>query len=234
MKRWVIGLAALTVLSAVGGQAKAGVIYPVNNGFEVPNLGPSTFSAFVYQPAAAGWTFTGSTGIAAVGSGFNVVGPTNGNHDGTTSTAGQAAFIQEFAGSGFPANYISQNLSGFVGGFASVTFSIEQRSSPGDGDIGNNPIDVKLDNQDLGTYLASDTLSFNTITTPSVAVTAGTHTLYFIGTNTTGFDNTQFIDNVSVTNTAPSGVPEPASLTLLALGSLSLLGYGRRRRKAIA
>jgi hypothetical protein len=33
---------------------------------------------------------------------------------------------------------------------------------------------------------------------------------------------------------ASSAVPEPASLTLLGLGSLSLLGYGWRRRKAVA
>jgi hypothetical protein len=42
------------------------------------------------------------------------------------------------------------------------------------------------------------------------------------------------IDHVEVfTPSQVSGVPEPASLTLLALGSLSLLGYVRRWRKAV-
>ena len=229
MKRFVIGLAGLAVLTGAAGEINAGIIYPVNNGFEVPNLGASTFFAFAYRPAAPGWTFTGSTGIAANGSGFTVVGATNGNHDGTTSTSGQAAFIQAFAGSGFTSNFISQSLSGFSSGFASVTFSIEQRTT-----IGNNPIDVKLDSQDLGTYLASSSSSFNTITTPLVAVTAGSHTLYFISTNNAGVDVTQFIDNVSVTNNVAGAVPEPASLTLFGLASMSLLGYGWRRRKAAA
>jgi hypothetical protein len=45
------------------------------------------------------------------------------------------------------------------------------------------------------------------------------------------------IDNYSLTvaaNSAAPVVPEPTSITLLALGSLSLVGYGWRRRKASA
>jgi hypothetical protein len=41
-----------------------------------------------------------------------------------------------------------------------------------------------------------------------------------------------FVDNLSVTST--TAVPEPSTLTLLSLGSLSLLGYGWRRRKQAA
>jgi len=39
------------------------------------------------------------------------------------------------------------------------------------------------------------------------------------------------LDDISVTP-ATTAVPEPASLTLLGLGSLGLLGFGWRRRKA--
>ena len=51
----------------------------------------------------------------------------------------------------------------------------------------------------VGTYLALSGSSFNTVTTPSVFLKAGTHTLSFTGTNhTPGSDNTQFLDNVQV------------------------------------
>jgi hypothetical protein len=213
--------------------AHADIIYPFNNGFEAPNLGAgplaygygSPDAGGVFGPAlpsGSGWNFRGTAGIAANGSNFVVQGATNGNHDGTTSTSGQAAFIQGYATAPYPVNSVSQTFGGFVDGFASVTFSLEQRYGGG----GNNPINVRLDDQDLGTYLASSSSSFNTITTPFVAVTAGSHTLSFIGTNNTGGDNTQFIDDVSVNN----AVPEPGSLSLAAIGIASLAGYGWRRR----
>src|SRR5262249_29992930 len=75
------------------------IIYPANNGFEVPNLGAG-ISAYGYGspeaaaaglpalPPGSGWTFTGTAGIAANGSNFNVNGASNGNSDGTTSTSG--------------------------------------------------------------------------------------------------------------------------------------------------
>jgi hypothetical protein len=174
----------------------------VNNGFETPDLGRGG-QAFSYPPLDAGWTFTGGAGIAANGSNFNVQNAANGNYGGTRSTSGQAGFIQTpDAGA---VSSISQTLSGFVAGTVTVTFSIEQRMT-GSTVGGNNPINVKLDDQDLGTYLATSSSNFNTITTPPVTVTAGSHTLYFIGTDQTGGDNTQFIDNVRVTNvpTAPA------------------------------
>jgi hypothetical protein len=239
MNRWILVFPVLVSFFGSAPLARADIIYPTNNGFEVPNLGAGGL-AYGYGsaeavaaglpalPAGSGWTFTGTAGIAANGSNFGVSGATNGNHDGTTSTSGQAAFIQGYAFPPFhfPVNSMSQTFGGFVDGLAAVTFSIEQR--PGGG--GNNPIDVQLDGQDLGTYLASSSSSFNTITTPFVAVTAGSHTLSFISTNNTGGDNTQFIDNVSVNNVA-NVVPEPGSLSLFAIGIAGLAACGWRLRK---
>ena len=145
-----------------------------------------------------GWSVSGLAGVAdngfdPHGNSFNVVNATNANHDGTTSTFGQAAFIQ--SGQSLGSASISQAIPFAEAGKASVTFSIELR---GDIAIGNNPIDVKFDSIDLGSYVARSGSSFNTVTTPTVLLTAGTHTLSFTGTNTLGSDNTQFIDNVQV------------------------------------
>lgn len=185
-------------------------LYPVNNGFETPDThGGYGYATNANGPGLSsgslGWTFVGATGIGSNGSAIGpIIGATNGNSNGTTSTAGQCAFIQ-LATTIYPPvpeSYICQTLT-FGAGTASVTFSIARR-----GEFGDNPINVKIDDQDLGTYLAANQTGFNTVTTPTVPVTAGPHTLYFVGTNHTGQDNTQFIDNVSVTNDAPPVMPD--------------------------
>src|SRR6516165_9617450 len=190
MNRWILVFPVLVSFFGSAPLARADIIYPTNNGFEAPNLG-SGVAAYGYGsleaqatglpalPAGGAWTFNGGTGIAANGSAFNVTGATNGNQDGTTSTAGQAAFIQDYANAPFHFNdnMISQTFGGFSDGFASVTFSLESRGT------NVNPIDVRLDGQDLGIFTPLSGSSFNTVTTIFVPVTAGSHTLYFIGHN---------------------------------------------------
>ena len=70
---WVI---ASTLLATCPVRA-LDVIYPANNGFELPDLGTDPATSFKYwnelskeQLGAAAWTFTGSAGIAANGSFF--------------------------------------------------------------------------------------------------------------------------------------------------------------------
>jgi hypothetical protein len=47
-------------------------------------------------------------------------------------------------------------------------------------------------------------------------------------------NNADFVINqVSIANQSPAAVPEPASLSLLGIGSLTLLGYGWRRRQQV-
>jgi hypothetical protein len=221
-------LVALFFVLSLTAAANANTIYPVNNGFEAPNLGTGGYGYWTSNPYSLtglpmlpspppGWTFTGTSGVTANGSGFGTTGATNGNHDGTTSTSGQAAFLQN--GYGTP-NTVSQLISGFVSGPASVTFSLEERG-------GNSAsVDVKLDGTDLGTYTPLSGSSFNTVTTPTTFMTPGSHTLTFTGVNSaSGGDNTVFIDNVRLTS-----VPEPASLITLALGAVGLLLAARRRK----
>jgi hypothetical protein len=65
----------LTLTGAVLAVASAATIYPVNNGFEQPDLGSGGL-AYQYSPSSPGWTFTPEccSGIAANGSDFNLAG----------------------------------------------------------------------------------------------------------------------------------------------------------------
>jgi hypothetical protein len=222
---------AVAVLGSAG-ICSAAKIYPVNDGFEIPNLGsgrsaygygdPSPYGLTVatFTPnAGQGWTFTGTAGIAANGSDFGVTGATNGNQNGgATSTSGQAGFIQN--GYGTP-NTISETVSGLPGGPASVTFSLELRST----DDSTTGVDVTLNGVDLGTYYTTSTSSFITVTTPTTLLGAGSYVLKFTGVEgANGHDNTDFIDNVSV-----NVVPEPSMpIAFLSLAAIGLLIMVRR------
>jgi hypothetical protein len=216
---------------------RAATVYPVNDGFEVPDLGAGGYAYGDHDPygfmglpefspatPGLGWTFTGTAGIAANGSGFGVTGATNVNENGgATSTSGQAGFIQN--GYGNP-NSIYQTLSGYPGGPTTVNFSLELRG----GDDPTTGVDVKINGIDLGTYSTASTSSFVTITTPVTYIAPGSssYTLTFTGVDgLNGQDNTDFIDNVQI-NT----VPEPTSaVALCGLGAMGLFVIVRRRRK---
>jgi hypothetical protein len=63
----------------------------------------------------------------------------------------------------------------------------------------------------------------------SVTLSADRRTLTFHGSTSTAQDTVPIITAASPLAT---GVPAPASLTMLGLGALGLLGYGWRKRKA--
>jgi hypothetical protein len=218
-------IAAVLTLSAMTlGSALAAVIYPSNNGFESPDLGSGS-GAYEYGNMP-GWTVSvaaGFVGEAANGSAFSVSGATNGNSDGTTSTVGQAAFLQHGDGT-LAVSSITQSVGGFVAGTASIQFSAENRPFAG----GFSTLTVFLDGTLIDTVVAP-TGSFQDYSSGPIAVTAGSHTIGFAG-NENGGDQTVFVDTVSIINT-PS-VPEPASLVLFGMGAAGLFAVARRRRLA--
>src|SRR5262249_26326232 len=130
-----------------------------------------------YNPPGAGWNFIDTSGLVANGSAF-------GNADAPEGT--QAAFLQE-QGS------FSQTIN-FAAGTHSPRFQGAQR--PGQ----TQTLQVQVDGSPVGTFTPAGT-SYQTYTTPSFAVTAGSHQISFVGTSPVGTDNTAFIDSVSAGGT---------------------------------
>jgi type VI protein secretion system component Hcp len=169
-----------------------------DNGFEQPDVsqGPGSF---LYNPTGTPWTFTGTSGVVANGSAFgNVNAP-----EGT-----QAAFLQQ-QGS------ISQTVN-LAAGTYFLSFWAAQR--PGN----SQTFQVHVDGVVVGTFTPAGT-SYSLYATDSFTVTAGQHTIAFVGINPSGGDNTAFLDLVAV-NGIVDGIftYSPAAGTFLGAGSQTL------------
>jgi hypothetical protein len=148
-------------------------------GFETPNVGTGTYGAFQYNPSGSPWTFGSGSGVAGNGSGF-----TAGNPNAPQGT--QVAFLQAFG-------TISQTAT-FAAGTYSLSFNAAQR---GNGNFSYQTFQVLIDGNVVGTINPTDT-NYSVYTTNSFTVTAGPHTITFVGTDPDGQDNTAFIDQVQV------------------------------------
>jgi hypothetical protein len=206
------------------------VITPVNNSFESPVVpAGDVYENVVTGPSADGdgWSYpNGNSGVVAYrssGEGYDITEPSATGGDGN-----QAAILQNGDGTGVPDGTISgssavfsQSLSGFTDGTASVSFYIEARDNSS-----QYQVTVYLDDTPLVFSYPADygAHEFDLVTTTPITVTAGSHTLSFVGNQTVGGDSA-FIDLVTVNNT-----PEPASLGLLSLASLGLLRRSKRSR----
>jgi hypothetical protein len=177
-------------LACFANTASALTIYPINNGFEDPNLG-SGCGAWQYNPASPGWTFINSSGIAANGSCFNLAGATNGNNvPQVTSDSGQAALLQGGDGTLGGVSF-SQTLTLPAGDWV-LYFSLEGRPCCD----GANGVNVFLDGVLVGSTLFPANLgSFNGASVNLGGLATGSHTIAFAGTIPQG-DHTTFVDNV--------------------------------------
>jgi hypothetical protein len=228
--RQSIAFAAIALAGFATNPASAANIV-ANDGFETPDeyiLWGSAFNAYdTPSGTSASWSFQGSSGIAANGSAFNVSNAPNGNSDGTTSTLGQAGFIQQGDGTitdGGSAS-ISQVLTLNAGTY---DFSVQTEGRPS----GFNPLTAILYNAALTTdyldlnFTPTSSTSFNAVTSSFTVPTTGQYDLYFVGDGNDGNDVTSFIDNAEVT-----AVPEPASMSLVVAGAIILIPLMRSRRK---
>jgi|GEM_PF-375863 len=161
-------------------------------GFETPSVGSGT-SAYLYDPAASPWTWVGQAGVSGNGSGF-----TSGNPNAPQGS--QVAFLQT-TGS------FSQAVTLTAGSYV-VTFSAAQRAAH---QSGTQTFQVQIDGAVVGTFTPAST-SYANFTTTVFTLSAGVHTVAFVGINPNGGDNTAFIDQVALTAPPPPPPPPPTQL----------------------
>ena len=190
-----------TLSLAVGYLAGSSGVTVSNSSFETPSIP----GGYQYNPSGASWTFANYSGVTAQGSGFGTGGtPPDGN---------QCAFLQDAGNNGV----ISQVLTFSTAGSYAVSFYGNNRDA-------GNPFLVEVDGASEGLF--HPTGGWQALTSNIFTVSAGTHTLAFVGQGT-GSDVTSFIDAVSVivplTNT--NMLPATTSLSLSAGG----VGPGREQ-----
>lgn len=145
-------------------------------GFEQPTLAAG---AFAYIPSGSPWTFTGTAGVAANGSGF-----TSGNQNAPQGL--QVAVLQKLG--------TMSEVVPFVAGNYTISFKAAQRANGG----GRQTFQVLIDGTVVGNYNNLTDTNYVSLTTSTFAVTSGNHTIQFKGTNQIGGDNTVFIDQVTI------------------------------------
>ncbi len=162
-------------------------------GFESPSQG-SGESAYEYDPAGSTWSFSGGAGLAGNGSAF-----TAGNPDAPQGS--QVAFIQRTG----TASQVVVFPSASAGSYQ-ITLSAAQRGNHSGGS--NEEIEVMVDGSVVGTFTPAST-SYANYTTASFSVTAGSHTISFVGVDPSGADYTAFLDQVSINNTPATAFAQP-------------------------
>jgi hypothetical protein len=165
---------------------------PSDPGFETPVVGNNFFGAFQYDPTGSPWTFTGGAGVSGNNSGFTAGNP-------AAPQGSQVGFLQ---GAGAQ---ISQSVNFNTGGYT-LSFQAAQR---GNYQASSQTFEVLIDSTVVGTFTPGST-SYASFTTGAFTVTAGAHTISFVGLNPNGGDNTAFIDSVQVNSVT---IPTVANAT---------------------
>ena len=124
-------------------------------------------------------TYSPQSGVAGNGSAF-----TSGNPNAPQGT--QVAFLQK--------NGTLSQAVNFSAGTYIVSFDAAQRKNF---QASSQTVAVEVDGTVVGTIKPSGT-SYALYTTNAFTVTAGTHTVEFVGLDPNGGDNTAFIDEVTI------------------------------------
>jgi hypothetical protein len=148
-----------------------------DSSFETPSLAAGSYQ---YAPNGSAWQFTATAGISSNGSGF-----TSGNPNAPDGS--QVAVLQS-SGSMSQAVYLSAGTYAFA-------LQAAQRA----GQVHSQEIEVLVDGNAVGTVTPTG-IGYGSYQTPDFTVTAGMHTVEFLGLNPQGGDNTAFVDEVAITN----------------------------------
>ena len=171
------GYSGATTVS--GGMLQLGVL-GVGNAVTIANAGFETpaISGWQYSPSGASWSFSGA------GMDHN-----SGTWYASTSHEGvQAAFIQ---GTGSVSQFVNVSSAGIY----AITFQAEGRA----GTHGPEGIMIQVDGVTVATWTDSAVSQSQWQTYQATAsLTAGNHTLTFVGNNTLGGDKSVAIDNVKM------------------------------------
>jgi VCBS repeat-containing protein len=169
-------------------------------GFEMPNVGTGV-SAFAYLPTGTPWTFAyglgGLAGVAGNGSYF-----TMGNFDAPEGT--QVAFLENGAS-------ISQIINPGAGTYT-LSFQAAQQTNAF---FQTETIQVQVDGVVINQFQPPD-IHYTTYTTSSFTLTAGPHTIAFVGNS---INTAALLDNVHLNNI-------PADLTVVTPQTLTVNEYG--------
>jgi uncharacterized protein YabE (DUF348 family) len=145
--------------------------------FEAPGLAAKTFQ---FVPNGSPWQFSGKAGVSSNGSAFT------GNNPGAPDGS-QVAFLEN-SGS------MIQSVDLDAGTY-SLSFQAAQRA--GSYQAHYQELQVLVDGAQVGLVTPSST-QYGLYQTSNFTVTAGAHSIEFIGQNPAGGDNTAFVDEVTI------------------------------------
>ncbi len=162
----------------------------IDSGFEAVSAGSGT-SAYVYDPTGSAWSYSGTSGLTGNGTAF-----TSGNPSAPQGQ--QVAFIQNLG-------TISQAVANWSAGNYHINLQAAQRANFG---ASNQTFQVLVDGASVGWVNPSST-SYQSFSSSSFAVPAGSHMISFAGTASTG-DNSAFLDSIALVKDVTPATPAVA------------------------
>ena len=165
----------------------------LNGSFEAPSM-----ASYAYGPTGSSWTFISSAGIQHSGSAWGAPNAPDGV---------QTAFLQDGTTGGN--GTISQLFNVPAAGTYSVSFYSALRAYRTSPTLMS--FNVTMDGTNIGSFSPTST-AFSQFTTSQILLTAGSHTLSFVGTGAAP-DTSDFIDFVTLNNASaqlpPSNTAPP-------------------------
>ncbi len=177
-----LGVTTSTSYSITVAPATTPVVPTIADGsFEQPVVAANTYQL---DPTGIPWQFSGIAGVSSNGSPFTAGNPNAPN-------GSQVALIK---GTGS----MSQSVT-FTAGTYDLSFLAAQRANY---QSQSQQLQVLVDGTQVALLTPVGT-SYGLYQTSNFTVTAGTHTIQFIGTNPQGGDNTAFLDEVTISAASP-------------------------------